>query len=215
MPRASEARLRGRQAEARRNDRRILEAALAVFSSDPEAPMSAIARRAEVGQASLYRRYPSKEMLLTRVCERGMARMRQAAMSARESSADPLDALAGFLHWYMDSGTPQLSSLLGSFVPSEDLFRLARETNQAIQALVDDGIAAGLIRADISGADLTLLVTQLAKLEAEDSERATALRKRYLTLILQALAAVNAPALPAAAPDADEIERPWRVANRP
>jgi AcrR family transcriptional regulator len=204
---------RGRHAEARRNDQRILEAALDVFSDDLGAPMSAVAHRAGVGQASLYRRYPSKEALLARVCRNGMERMRRAALSALESPADPWEALARFLSWYLESGTPRLAGLLGSFAPAEDLFELARETNQAIAALVERNVRAGRLRSDVTGADLTLIVTQLSRLTAPDPDRAAVLRHRYLTLLLDGMARLDAPQLPGPAPDGEELERPWLEAR--
>jgi AcrR family transcriptional regulator len=206
--------LRGRQAEARRNDERILEAALEVFSADQRAPMSAVAERARVGQASLYRRYPSKDALLSCVCERGMSRMREAALAALGAPGDPWDALSGFLRWYLESGTSRLSRLLGAFEPEEHLFDLAHETNEAMQALVERTARAGRLREDVSGADLTLIVTQISAVEAPDAERAAALRHRYLTLALQALALRDATELPGPAPDAAQLEQPWRDRQR-
>jgi AcrR family transcriptional regulator len=206
--------LRGRQAEARRNDERILQAALEVFADDPQAPMSAVTERAGVGQASLYRRYPSKDALLARVCEHEMTRMRDAALAAIRSPGDPWEALAGFLRWYLESGTARLGDLLGSFVPEEHLFDLARETNEAMQALVEQAAAAGRLRGDMTGADLTLIVTQISTVGASSAERAATLRDRYLTLALQGLALPGAPELPGPAPDAAELERPWREHRR-
>jgi AcrR family transcriptional regulator len=206
--------LRGRQAEARRNDERILEAALDVFTGDRRAPMSAVAERAGVGQASLYRRYPSKHALLSRVCERGMTRMREAALAAIGAPGDPWDALTGFLRWYLESGTSRLAGLLGAFEPEEHLFELAHETNEAIQALVERTARAGRLREDITGADLTLIVTQISTLDAADAERTAGLRDRYLTLVLQSLALGDAPELPGPAPDAAELEHPWREQQR-
>jgi AcrR family transcriptional regulator len=205
---------RGRQAEARRNDELILDAALEVFAEDPQAPMSAVAERAGVGQASLYRRYSSRETLLARVCHQGMTRMREAALAAARSSGDPYDALAGFLRWYLESGTPRLGDLLGSFVPEEYLFDLARETNGAMQALVERAARAGRLREDVTGADLTLIVTQIVTLASADAERAATLRDRYLTLALQGLALRAAPELPGPPPDAAELEQPWRELQR-
>jgi AcrR family transcriptional regulator len=201
---------RGRQAEARRNDQKILEAALDVFTEDLQAPMSAVAKRAGVGQASLYRRYPSNEALLASVCERGMRQMHEAALAALDSPGDPWDAFEGFLRFYLESGTPRLSGLLGSFAPGEELFKLARETNDAMQTLVERTVEAGRLRKDVTGADLTLIVTQISTLQAKDDERTAALRERYLTLALQGLALLGAPELPAQAPDAAELEQPWR-----
>lgn len=214
MARSESPPFRGRQAEARRNDERILEVALQVFSADLRAPMTAVARRAGVGQASLYRRYPSKQALLARVCERGMQQMRAAALAALREPDDPWDALAGFLRWYLASGTPRLAGLLGSFAPEERLFDIAHDTNQAIQALVERTANAGRLRDDVTGADLTLIVTQVDTLEAADAERTAALRDRYLTLALQGLALRDAPPLPGPAPNAAELERPWRQQQR-
>lgn len=210
----SSPRLRGREAEARRNDARILEAALDVFAADLSAPMSRVAQRAGVGQASLYRRYPSKEALLAQVCERGMTRIKEAALATR-AAEDPGAAVADFLRWYVDSGTLRLAGLLGSFTPPEPLFVLAREGNQAMQALVERAIAAGAVRPDVTGADLTLIATQIGALEREDSERTRALRHRYVTLALQGLALTDAPELPGPPPDADELEAPWRTLRPP
>ncbi|HJZ28613.1 MAG TPA: helix-turn-helix domain-containing protein, partial [Streptosporangiaceae bacterium] len=51
----------GRQAEARRNDLVVLEAARDVFSAQgADAPVSAVADRAGVGIGTLYRRFGSK-----------------------------------------------------------------------------------------------------------------------------------------------------------
>jgi AcrR family transcriptional regulator len=207
--------LRGRQAEALRNDQRILDAALDVFAEEPQAPMNAVADRAGVGQASLYRRYPSKDALLGRVCERGMTRIRDVARAALAGAEEPREALYEFLRWYLDSGTPRLAGLLGSFTPAAHLFTLARDANEALQALVDRAAAAGTIRSDVTAADLTLLVTQISALERPDPARAAALRHRYLELVLQALSLRDAPELPSAAPDAAELERPWAEVRLP
>jgi AcrR family transcriptional regulator len=206
--------LRGRQAEARRNDERILEAALEVFSADQRAPMSAVAERAGVGQASLYRRFPSKDALLSRVAERGMTRVHEAALAALEAPGDAWEALTAFLRWYLESGTPRLAALLGAFSPEERLFELAHETNEAMQALVERTAKAGRLREDITGADLTLIVTQISTVEAADADRTAALRDRYLTLVLQSLALIDAPELPGPPPDAAELEQPWREQQR-
>src|SRR5260370_12102862 len=55
----------GRQAQARRNDLAVLEAARDVFSvQGADAPISAVAERAGVGMGTLYRRYGSNAELL-------------------------------------------------------------------------------------------------------------------------------------------------------
>ncbi|GAA1490443.1 TetR/AcrR family transcriptional regulator [Brachybacterium sacelli] len=200
---------RGRQAEARRNDTLVLDAALDVFSHDPAAAMSAVARRAGVGQATLYRRYPSKDALLVAVAQHALTSIADEACSAL-SVPDPWDGLAGFLAWYASSGTLRTGGLLGTFDPPEELFEVAHRGNVAMQELVDRAIASHRARADITGADLTLIATMVAGVEAADPDRAATLRRRYVDLALHALASTDAPALAGPAPDAAELEAPWR-----
>ena len=56
--------LSGRRAEAARNDQIILDAARAVFTANPEAPIAAVAERAGVGIRRLYGRYGGKGGML-------------------------------------------------------------------------------------------------------------------------------------------------------
>lgn len=205
--------LRGRQSEARRNDARIVEAALAVFAADDAAPMSAVARAAGVGQGTLYRRYASKEVLLVEVCRRGLAGIAEAVRAAL-AAPEPWPALVGFLEWYAGSGTLRMSALLGSFDPPDDLLAQAHQANRDMQRLVERAAATGALRADVTGADLTLLATQLGALTIPDPGRARQLRRRYLALAVQSLALIDAPPLPGPAPDADELEAPWSKDGR-
>ena len=199
---------RGRQAEARRNDALVLAAALDVFSADPAAPMSAVARSAGVGQATLYRRYPAKEALLIAVARHSLQSIADQAESAL-GAMEPWDGVAEFLRWYAGSGMLRTSRLLGTFTPPEELYELASRGNRAMEQLVDRARAAGAIRADVTGADLTLIATQLAALETADTDRTATLRQRYIDLILQALALTDAPAITGPPPDGGELEAPW------
>jgi AcrR family transcriptional regulator len=205
---------RGREGEARRNDERILEAALDVLSTDPAAPMSAVARWAGVGQATLYRRYPSKHALLVEVCRHGLTRIADAARDAA-GAEDAWAGLTRFLEWYVDSGTLQMAALLGSYDPPADLFALASTANRDMQAVVERAVSAGTVRPEVTGADLTLVATQLGSLTAPTAERTRELRHRYLALLLQGLALTDADPLPGPAPDAQELEAPWREAGPP
>ncbi|MGD7706588.1 TetR/AcrR family transcriptional regulator [Microlunatus sp. Y2014] len=204
--------MRGRQAEARRNDDLVLAAALEVFSRTPTAPMSAVAAAAGVGQATLYRRYSTKGELLVAVARRAMTQIVGAAEAALEN-ADPGSGVAEFLAWYATSGTLRTGSLLGTFEPTDDVFTLAHRANQDMQELVARAVAAGRIRGDVTGADLTLIASQVASLAFEDPERTATLRRRYVDLALQALALTEASPLTGPAPDAAEMEEPWERAR--
>src|SRR5580692_12043342 len=87
----------GRQAEARRNDRAVLDAARDVFAAQGAgAPISAVAERAGVGMGTLYRRYGSKAELLQRLCVLAMEQALAAADDALRA-ADPWTGLSGYI----------------------------------------------------------------------------------------------------------------------
>ena len=67
-----EPRLSGRRAQALRNDSLIRQAARDVFTANPDAPMSAVAKRAGVGISALYRRFgvASRGQLLGEILKR-------------------------------------------------------------------------------------------------------------------------------------------------
>src|SRR5687767_14430204 len=96
-------RLSGRQAEAARNDLLILEAARQVFTSDPEAPIAAVAERAGVGISALYRRYRSKEDLLRRLAADGLQRFIAVAEAALADDGDPWRVFANFMQGVVDA----------------------------------------------------------------------------------------------------------------
>src|SRR5829696_10184879 len=81
----------GRKAQAARNDTAILDAARAVYAADPDAPIASVASRAGVGISALYRRYPSKEELLRKLCADGLAGYIAAAQAAVASLANGED----------------------------------------------------------------------------------------------------------------------------
>src|SRR5215471_4582172 len=136
-PRAATA-LPGRQAEAARNDQLILDAARAVFVADPAAPVSEVARRAGVGIAALYRRYPSKEDMLRKLSGDGLHRYIAEAEAALADDRDPWTALAAFMHRVMQADTHSLTqSLAGTFTPTEELYRDAARAQELNVALFE------------------------------------------------------------------------------
>jgi AcrR family transcriptional regulator len=82
--------LRGRQAEARRNDAAILAAARAVLMDGPNASIAAVVERAGINAASRYRRFASKADLFSasmRSAERyGVEPLRCCAYRAIDST---------------------------------------------------------------------------------------------------------------------------------
>ena len=200
--------LSGRRAEAARNDERILESARAVFIADPGAPISAVAAHAHVGVGALYRRYPSKEELLRKLCADGLQRFIAAAEAALADDRHPWDAFAGFMRACVDADTNSLTQrLAGTFTPTEELYREAGRAQGLLSALFDRTKAAGVIRGDLEVNDVGLLLEQVAALRVGDAERTNELRHRYLALMLDGVRAQGT--LPGRPPQWDEVAARW------
>src|SRR5436305_5117604 len=83
--------------DAARNRARVANAARAAFAElGVEAPMAEIARRAGVGTATLYRRFPTREDLLAFVFEDRIANC-AAAIDATLALPDPWEGFATYV----------------------------------------------------------------------------------------------------------------------
>ena len=200
--------LSGRRAQAARNDQRILEAARAVFTADPQAPIASVAERAGVGIAALYRRYRSKDELLQRLAGDGLQRYLAEAETALADDGDPWEAFARFLHRSLDAGAGSLTvRLAGTFTATQQLKAAGRKAHAATQRLLDRTKTAGALRPDITVGDISLLLEQLQAVRIGDTRRTSQLRHRYLTLLLEALHLPAATPLPGPPPSWEEISR--------
>jgi AcrR family transcriptional regulator len=200
----------GRRAQAARNDDRILASARAVFVADPTAPIAAVAKHAGVGISALYRRYPSKEDLLRRLCADGLDRYIANAEAAVADDGDPWESFAGFMRRAVDLDSSSLTQrLAGTFTPTEALWRAAERAGELNVALFDRTQRAGAIRADADVNDLGVILEQLASIRLGDDERRLALRHRYLELFLAGLRAPANPELPAPPPSTAELTVRW------
>jgi len=204
--------LPGRQAEAARNDQLILDAARAVFVADPAAPVSEVARRAGVGIAALYRRYPSKEDMLRRLSGDGLRRYIAEAEAALADERDPWAAFAAFLRRVVAADTHSLTQrLAGTFRPTEELYRDAARAQARSVALFERVRGAGVIRPDVSADDIAWILEMVATVRLGDAGRTAQLRERYLTLLLDGLRAPGPGGLPGPPPTWAEISARWNA----
>src|SRR5215217_6480208 len=85
------------RADARRNYEQLLAAAgELVAERGPQVPLDDVARRAGVGIATLYRRFPDREALLRALVLEALRRTREAAEEAAQGD-DAFEALATYL----------------------------------------------------------------------------------------------------------------------
>jgi AcrR family transcriptional regulator len=209
MTEERQAPLRGRQAEAARNDAAILGAAREVFLRDPSAPMSAVAQRAGVGVAGIYRRFVGKDELLQTLCGDGLRQFVALAEGARADTGDPWAALERFLTGVVETDVHSLTvQLAGTFRSTQELGRLAAHSAAVVEEVVARAQRSGQLRSDVSAGDLPMIFEQLSAVRVEDPVRTTALRRRYLALHLDALRAADGE-LPEPAPTPAELGERW------
>ena len=83
----------------------VLRAAREVFGElGYGAPMEDVARRARVGVGTVYRRFPSKDVLVRRIAEEETARLTDQARTALGQEEEPWSALSRFLRTSVASG---------------------------------------------------------------------------------------------------------------
>ncbi|MEW2045729.1 helix-turn-helix domain-containing protein [Streptomyces sp. NPDC005476] len=95
--------------DAQRNLEHVLRAAREVFGElGYGAPMEDVARRARVGVGTVYRRFPSKDVLVRRIAEEETSRLTDQARAALGQEDEPWSALSRFLRTSVSSGAGRL-----------------------------------------------------------------------------------------------------------
>ncbi|WP_424215475.1 TetR/AcrR family transcriptional regulator [Streptomyces sp. BI20] len=124
--------------DAQRNLEHVLRAAREVFGElGYGAPMEDVARRARVGVGTVYRRFPSKDVLVRRIAEEETARLTEQARTALGQEEEPWQALSRFLRTSVASGA-------GRLLPPQVL-RVGTAAEDAGSAAEADAQAAGRI----------------------------------------------------------------------
>ncbi len=199
-----------RQAQTAANDERIIAAARAVFLTDPHAPISAIAERAGVGIAALYRRYPSKEELIKQLYLENQKLIVAEIQAALADDGDPWEVYGRFIHRSLDAGAGSLSFRFpGAFAFTGELERVGRELDQGMRALMVRAQEAGVLRPDVGEGDIQWTWVSAQAIQVTDERRTGELRHRYLALLLDGLHAPAATPLPGPAPTGMEYEEYW------
>ncbi|WP_078973040.1 TetR/AcrR family transcriptional regulator [Streptomyces sp. MMG1533] len=107
--RADGARTTPLRVDAQRNLEHVLRAAREVFGElGYGAPMEDVARRARVGVGTVYRRFPSKDVLVRRIAEEETSRLTDQARAALGQEDEPWSALSRFLRTSVASGAGRL-----------------------------------------------------------------------------------------------------------
>ena len=178
---------RFRRADARRNSERIVRAAIAAFR-DRGRPVSLedVARRAEVGVATVYRLFGGREGLIRAAFDTYFAEEVEPPAVAARAAGDPRRGL-------IDALTAAVMTLSAH----RHLLSAAREagvvyidTGERFLDQLRDVLAAAqrdvTVRADLVGRDLAAIVV-MGLATAHPGDAGGADQRRYLALLLSAL----------------------------
>jgi AcrR family transcriptional regulator len=194
--------------DAQRNLEHVLRAAREVFGeSGYGAPMEDVARRARVGVGTVYRRFPSKDVLVRRIAEEETERLTEQARTALGLEDEGWSALSRFLRTSVASGAgrllpPQVLQVQQSAQPDETRVPQQRSVRAvAAEAAEDSGVPAlldvvgqlvdrarrsGELRGDVAVADVLLVIATAAPSLPDPAQQAAA-SARLLDILLEGL----------------------------
>lgn len=190
-PTANEARVRRMRADARRNRERILAAARDVFiERGADAPLDDVARRAGVGIATLYRRFPDRPDLLRQLALELLERSSEEGRAALAEEPDAFRALARYMHRALDLRiAAAMPVLVGRITMDEELLAARRASIDPLDQIIATAREDGLLRADVASGDIGLLLVRLTRPLPGPFPPAvaTSLAHRHLDLVLEGL----------------------------
>ena len=168
-----------RRSDAQRNRERILQVALAELSLCADTPLSAIAKKAGVGQGTFYRNFPNRESLVLEIYRHEMQQVADCADDLLMTRA-PDEALRA----WMD----RLSEFAMAKAGLADAIRQVTGTPggpakpsptpvaSAAERLLRANEEAGTIRPGVTADDFLLAITGLWQLDPHDDWQTRATR---------------------------------------
>ncbi|MET7780653.1 TetR/AcrR family transcriptional regulator [Streptomyces mirabilis] len=181
------------RSDAQRNRARILEVALAELTRSADTPLSAIAKKAGVGQGTFYRNFPNREALLLEIYRHEVQQVADAAAQLLETRAPDralrewMDRLAQFAMTKVGLA----EALRATTLAHGTLTRLGHGAmSSATALLLAANDKAGSIRPGVTPEDFFLFIAGLWQIDADGDwqPRAT----RLLDLVMDGLR-VGAP----------------------
>src|SRR5215211_3583244 len=152
---------RGLRADAERNRERVLRAAREVFAEQGlDASTNEIARRAGVGVATLFRRFPTRDELVGAAFADKMSAY-AAAIDDALADTDPWHGFCGFIErvCQMQADDRGFADVLTMTFPTAKALEEERDrTARALAQLLDRAKATGRLREDFAHQDVPLIL---------------------------------------------------------
>ncbi|MEE1762605.1 MULTISPECIES: TetR/AcrR family transcriptional regulator [unclassified Streptomyces] len=176
------------RSDAQRNRERILEVALAELSRSADVPLSVIAKKAGVGQGTLYRNFPDREALVLEIHRQEVGQLADSAaelLRTREPDRALREWMDGLARYAMakaglaDALRRAAAATGGSAKPGYPRFLAA------IDLLLDANHEAGTIRPGVTGDDFLLAIAGVWQLDPQSDWRPRA--GRLFDLVMRGL----------------------------
>lgn len=191
----------GLRSDALRNRHAIVDAARQLFGARGlEVPLDEIARQAGVGNATLYRHFPTRCDLIAAVFVETLVAVNEACERAL-AEPDPWTGFAGHVVFLceLQAADRGLADLMTTRVTgAPELERLRSRTQQGLQRIADRAKAAGALREDFQPEDLAVLLMANAGVIHRTAATAPTAWRRLVGYVLDGLrhSPANTPAPP-------------------
>lgn len=187
------------RADAERNRARVVEAARAVFAEQGlDASTNEIARRAGVGVATLFRRFPTRDDLLVATFAENMSAYAEA-IEVAVADPDPWHGLCAYIERVceMQAEDRGFADVLTMTFPTAKAFEEQRDRSVGqLTELIERAKATGRLRPDFVHQDLPLFLMANAGVVTGTRAAAPDAWRRMVGYLVQALAAETARPLP-------------------
>ena len=179
----------GRRADATRNAERLLAAARELFDEvGPDVALDEVARRAGVGNATLYRNFPTRGDLLVAAYADEVAEL--CAQGDAAAAADPADALFDWLGEFVAHVATKRELAHAATSGEQRTERFGQwhaAMHRTAAGLVDRARLAGAVRPDLDAAEVLALASGVALASGTDGSPA-----RLLALVRHGIEARSA-----------------------
>ncbi|HUQ56399.1 TetR/AcrR family transcriptional regulator [Lentzea sp.] len=201
--------------DAQANRQRVVEAAREVFASrGSSATLDEVAQRAGVGVGTVYRRFPTRELLLRAALEE---RLEQHATAVEAALHAPTgwDGFVRFLHRAAELHATDRAVRdveLGAGFDDRYLRGIRDRIMPVVAQLVDRAHAEGSLRPDVTAEDVPLLLTMISEVAQHSRETSPGAWTRYLRIVVDGLRNTPGTGDLGAAPSGDDalaLVRHW------
>ena len=178
--------------DAERNRQKILKGAARVFAEEGlDVGMDELARRVGVGTGTLYRRFPTKDQLISALFDELIDQVVTEARAARDHE-DPVQGLRQFLvamnsHLASNQGLKEL--MLERTRDDERIDCAVAEIQPCLRGLVRRGVSEGALREDVTEGDVFLASTMIGAVIERTRDAAPDVWRRYVEVVIDGLRA--------------------------